>query len=201
MPKKVTRVDGMSPLQALITTRMQEKGMDAPAVEARGVKHATLHRYMNPVHLRQLPRAAVLEALAQALELDVEDVRQAAKDSIGRPEPASWRRTLELFPQGPFDLRVVVSRRDRLPLTDQEFYRGLRLVEDMLGGRDGLTAALEAEAADDHVGDIGPVLREVTFEPVEEMAVAARAGTTERVRREALEADPNQDPPGPDEGA
>lgn len=133
MAKRVTRVAGMSPLQALITERMRAKGWDAPTVEARGVKHATLHRYMNPVALRQLPRAAVLQALATALDLDVEEVRQAAKDSIGDVVPQAWRRSLEISGPGPHEMYVVISRKDRLPMDHAEFIRGLKEVERRLG--------------------------------------------------------------------
>jgi hypothetical protein len=118
----------MTPLQALIIERMREKGWDPPDVEARGVKHATLHRYMNPVHLQQLPRKSVLRDLANALELDVDDVRQAAMDSIAGVGDRPWRRTLRKSGET-IEWEIVVTRRDRLPLDDLDFWHTLREVE------------------------------------------------------------------------
>ena len=73
----------MSPLQRLVLGRMRERGWDPKTVEERGpVTHATLHRYMNPVVLKQLPRQDVLRSLAAGLDLTYEDVRDAAMASI-----------------------------------------------------------------------------------------------------------------------
>lgn len=86
---------GMSPLQALIVNRMRQRGWSPKQVEDRGVAHATLHRYMNPVELSQPPRKAVLQSLADALELPLAKVQQAAVESVSydytrgeSPEPA-----------------------------------------------------------------------------------------------------------------
>lgn len=79
----VAHAPGMSPLQALILNRMRERGWTPKQVEDRGVTHATLHRYMNPVALRQPPRKAVLEQLARALDLPLGRVEQAAVESVG----------------------------------------------------------------------------------------------------------------------
>ncbi len=130
MKKQVTKVRGMSPLQALIVERMRVRGWDAKQVEARGVTHATLHRYMNPVHLRQLPRRSVIQALALALEIDESEVREAAVASLtgvmARPE---WRASC-----GPFrvasglDVTVLVERIDRLSITGEDLEEGLEAI-------------------------------------------------------------------------
>lgn len=82
MAKAGTNAGGMNPLQRLILDRMRERGWTPQDVEARGVTHATLHRYMNPLQLKTLPRQQVLASLAQALELPVEKVRAAAFAAI-----------------------------------------------------------------------------------------------------------------------
>ena len=84
---------GMSPLQRLILDRMREQGWSPKDVEDRGVKHATLHRYMNPVVLHQLPRRAVVEALADGLRLPVEKVEEAALASLARTGTAGGTTT------------------------------------------------------------------------------------------------------------
>jgi hypothetical protein len=73
----------MYPLQRLVLDQMRDRGWSPKQVEDRGVKHATLHRYMNPLVLRGLPRQESLKQLADALDLDFERVLQAAKDSVG----------------------------------------------------------------------------------------------------------------------
>lgn len=201
MAKQVTRVVGMSPLRALITERMREKGWDAPTVEGRGVKHATLHRYMNPLVLRQLPRASVLEALAGALELDVEDVRQAAKDSIGDVEPRAWRRWLELSGPGPHDMSIVISRRDRLPMTHEEFIRALKEVERRLGT--GYAEAWEAALLEEGLIDDPAIAQAVEASTAhsDDYAIAARTGIALQAQIDAAAADPNVDPPAGDDPA
>lgn len=135
MPKKVTKVRGITPLQALVVGRMTDKGWDPKTVEDRGVAHATLHRYMNPVELRQLPRRDVLEALARGLQLDVEDVRQAAVESLtGRPS-TEWRGGLELKRQDDLIVGVVVERIDRMPISEEDLQRGLDLAAKALQAR------------------------------------------------------------------
>lgn len=133
MAKKVTKVHGMTPLQALIDTRMREKGWTPKDVESRGVRHATLHRYMNPVVLKQLPRRSVLEALAAGLELDVADVEQAAIESLtGRPAHP-WRGSLEFERvDGDLDVAIVVERVDRMPISQEDLQRGTEAVFRMI---------------------------------------------------------------------
>jgi hypothetical protein len=87
--KTGTHSPGMSPLQRLILDRMRGKGWTAKQVEDRGVSHATLHRYMNPVQLRQPPRKSVLQSLATALDLPLRAVEQAAVESVGYDYTAS----------------------------------------------------------------------------------------------------------------
>lgn len=95
MARADTNPAGMAPLQRLILDRMREKRWEPKHVEARGVKHATLHRYMNPIQLLQLPRRSVLEDLAHGLQLPVEEVTQAAKDSVGwdSTKDLAWRNS------------------------------------------------------------------------------------------------------------
>lgn len=73
---------GMTPLQALILDRMAAKDWSPAEVEGRGITHATLHRYMNPVTMRQLPRQSTLDQLAAALDLPVVKIREAAWASL-----------------------------------------------------------------------------------------------------------------------
>jgi hypothetical protein len=91
-----THAAGMSPLQALILDRMRSRGWTPKDVEDRGVAHATLHRYMNPVELKQPPRSSVLQSLASALDLPLARVQRAAVESVGyeyheaeSPEPTN----------------------------------------------------------------------------------------------------------------
>ncbi|MGZ6838722.1 MAG: helix-turn-helix domain-containing protein [Blastococcus sp.] len=74
---------GMNPLQALILERMSERGWTPKDVEARGVNHATLHRYMNPLTLKAPPRRDTLQKLANALDLPLSRVERAAVESVG----------------------------------------------------------------------------------------------------------------------
>lgn len=148
MARKDTNVEGMTPLQALIVTRMTERGWTPPQVEKRGVKHATLHRYMNPVQLRTLPRQSVLADLAKALDLTVEEVRDAAVRSLDSEQDESWRRSLRRYSGHPAkpNWEFVVSRADRRPLTDEQFFEALR---DMAESIDkGVIEAFES-AVDD----------------------------------------------------
>lgn len=142
MARKVTKVPGMTPLQALVLGRMREKQWDAKAVEARGVSHATLHRYMNPVVLRQLPRQRILESLASALDLSVDTVRQAAVESlVGQPE--GWRGSVHLARQGDLDIAIVVERVDRLPITEADLSEGVEAVRAyLLEGADSHAAPM-----------------------------------------------------------
>ncbi len=78
-----TQPSGMSPLQALILGRMRDKGWTPKQVEERGVSHATLWRYMNPVRLSSPPRKSVMQSLANALDLPVSEVQRAAVESVG----------------------------------------------------------------------------------------------------------------------
>lgn len=97
MSRDSTHAGGMSPLQHLILETMRSKGWGPGDVEERGVKHATLHRYMNPVTMKALPRQQIINDLAAALDLTPERVRQAAMESLSfapevRPEPPLPRR-------------------------------------------------------------------------------------------------------------
>ncbi|MGZ6836795.1 MAG: helix-turn-helix domain-containing protein [Blastococcus sp.] len=74
---------GMNPLQALIHRRMVERGWTPQDVEARGVSHATLHRYMNPLVLKSPPRRDTLQKLANALDLPLSEVERAGVESVG----------------------------------------------------------------------------------------------------------------------
>lgn len=73
----------MNPLMALILGRMRERGWSNQDVVARGVTWPTLHRYTHPVRMRQPPRPAILQALANALDLPLSQVQKAAVDSVG----------------------------------------------------------------------------------------------------------------------
>lgn len=97
MAEKGAHAGGMSPLQSLILDRMRERGWSPKDVEERGVKHATLHRYSNPIVLKQPPRKAVLQQLATALELDLAVVEQAAVESVGYAY--TGRRAVEVAPE------------------------------------------------------------------------------------------------------
>ena len=83
MAEQRSEPDGMAPLQRLIVERMREQGWEPKDIEARGVKHATLHRYMKPVRLKNLPRQEVLQTLATALTLNYDAVLEAAMGSVG----------------------------------------------------------------------------------------------------------------------
>jgi hypothetical protein len=73
----------MSPLQRLILDQMRRRGWTPADIEARGVTHPTLHRYMNPVTLKSPPRQGTQEALAKALDLPLVAVKRAALASVG----------------------------------------------------------------------------------------------------------------------
>lgn len=128
----------MSPLRRLILDRMREKGWDPKDVEGRGVKHATLHRYMNPVEMLQLPRRSVLEALAAGLQLPVPVVTQAAKDSVGWNGDATAVET-DARPASPPSLSVVPSRVESSQDDEED---------------DVDNAVLRAIAADPHLDEI-----------------------------------------------
>lgn len=89
---------GMSPLQRLILDRMRERGWSPRDVEARGIKHATLHRYMNPLVMRSLPRESVMRDLSEALGLPLDEVKRAAWASLTSPDAA---HVLELSARNP----------------------------------------------------------------------------------------------------
>jgi hypothetical protein len=73
----------MNPLQRLIVDTMRRQGWEPKDVEARGVTHATLHRYMNPVTLKAPPKDKVVRQLAEALSLSYDRVWQAAVETVG----------------------------------------------------------------------------------------------------------------------
>lgn len=80
--KRGTNPADMPPLQKLILEQMRARGWSPPQVEDRGVKHATLHRYMKPLILKGMPRDATLQELAKALDLDEQRLREAAYRSL-----------------------------------------------------------------------------------------------------------------------
>lgn len=82
MPDSGHDSGGMSPLQTLVIEQMRRHGWGPKDVEDRGVAHATLHRYMNPVKLSQLPRRSVRQSLADALGVPFDRVTEAAMASI-----------------------------------------------------------------------------------------------------------------------
>lgn len=83
MARRSSEPDGMTPLQRLIVERMLDQRWEPRDVEQRGgVSHATLHRYMQPVVLKQLPRQSVLRQLADGLRLPEARVRAAAVASL-----------------------------------------------------------------------------------------------------------------------
>jgi hypothetical protein len=133
MPRKVTKVSGMTPLQALIVNTMKRRGWDAPAVESRGVPHSTLHRYLQPTPLSQLPRARVMKMLADALELDVEEVRAAAFETVqGRTEGQAWRAGNHFPIEDGLEVAVMVDRIDRLPITEEQLQQGMGIARRWL---------------------------------------------------------------------
>lgn len=85
MARRVTKVVGMTPLQALVVNRMREQGWEPKDVEQRGVAHATLHRYMQPTPLKGLPRERVMRELADALTLNYDEVLAAAMATVAGP--------------------------------------------------------------------------------------------------------------------
>lgn len=85
MARRVTKVVGMTPLQALVVNRMREQGWEPKDVEKRGVAHATLHRYMQPTPLKGLPRERVMKELAEALTLNYDQVLEAAMATVAGP--------------------------------------------------------------------------------------------------------------------
>lgn len=131
MARADTDPAGMTPLQVLILERMRQKGWDAKQVEDRGVKHATLHRYMNPIEMKQLPRQAVIQALAGALDLNEEDVLQAAKDSVAGAR-VRFRSLHEFEDLEAFKVSVFVERHDGTPPSDEDRGRALALLRDRL---------------------------------------------------------------------
>lgn len=96
MAERRAHAPGMSPLQALIVNRMRDRGWSPKQVEDRGVAHATLHRYMNPVVLNQPPRKSVLQSLATALDLPLSSVQQAAVESVSYDYTHAERNELPL---------------------------------------------------------------------------------------------------------
>jgi hypothetical protein len=77
-----TDLDDMNPLQRLIVERMRQRGWTPKEIEARGIRHATLHRYTNPLALKTPPRPATIRQLAEALDLDYDRVWRAAVDAV-----------------------------------------------------------------------------------------------------------------------
>lgn len=100
--RKGTNADDMPPLQKLILEQMHRRSWSPAQVEERGIKHATLHRYMQRVELRTMPRESTLKELAAALDLDEHQVRDAAyrsmaanrgsRDSVGEAAPVARAR-------------------------------------------------------------------------------------------------------------
>lgn len=131
----------MNPLQRLILDQMHKRGWSPKQVEARGVSHATLHRYMNPVKLQTLPRRQILEALAAALDLPLEAVRAAAMATIGwdgsrgvDAEPLADARRLKAVPTSGENPVIEAIKADPylLPEAKEHFlnqYELLRRVE------------------------------------------------------------------------
>lgn len=143
MPTRRTHAEGMPPLQALIINTMRERGWSPKQVEDRGVSHATLHRYMNPVELRQPPRKSILRDLATALDLPLSKVERAAVDSVGY----GYSTTDE--PAEPIPARMVVSIEEAIEadpdLPDIAKAHLLSQVALLRHLRDGLPPELELE--------------------------------------------------------
>lgn len=115
MSKGGAHASGMSPLQTLILDRMRERGWTPKQVEDRGVSHATLHRYMNPVVLQQPPRKSVLKALADALDLPLSRMERAAVESVGYDYTASGRTPVGVTPQPRTSIEDAILDDDSLP--------------------------------------------------------------------------------------
>lgn len=148
MAKKVTKVRGMTPLQALIRDQMERKGWEPRDVEDRGVKHATLHRYMQPIILKQLPRKSVLLSLAGALSLDVEDVLAAAVASLETAKRPPWRDVVEFPPtESGLSVGVLVDRIDRLPVAPEDIEEAKSLVRSHLAAAE-VVAQQDEETAE-----------------------------------------------------
>lgn len=139
----------MSPLQSLITGRMREQGWEPKDVEARGVKHATLHRYMNPVELRQLPRRDVLESLAEGLVLPYDRVLQAAKDTVGwtAGQSAPLHAVPDSEPDVPDLIAAVRAHPGLLPEAKEHLINqiGLLLRVQAAAGPDAVRAAYDEQ--------------------------------------------------------
>lgn len=134
MARSAPHPEGMSPLQALIVTTMDRKKLTRQDVEANGVKHATLARYIKPMVLQQTPRPATLRAIADGLGIDLAEVEEAAKASVGAASPA-WRGQKVLALDRGLDVRLIVDRVDRKPITEA----------DLWAGSEAMLAALKAE--------------------------------------------------------
>lgn len=91
----------MSPLQRLIVERMKARGWSNQHVEDRGVPHATLMRYINPLTMKAPPREATLRQLADALDLSFEQLRDAALASMREAVDAPPVRHLKPAPSPP----------------------------------------------------------------------------------------------------
>lgn len=115
MSKGGAHAAGMSPLQALILDRMREHGWTPKQVEDRGVSHATLHRYMNPVQLQQPPRKSVLRALATALDLPLSKLEQAAVESVGYDYTAAGQTPAGTTPQPRMSIEDAINSDPSLP--------------------------------------------------------------------------------------
>jgi hypothetical protein len=118
----------MNPLQRLILDRMHERGWSAKDVEDRGVKHATLWRYMNPVQLRQPPRRQVLEQLAMALDLPFEKVQRAAFETVDASLAADGVTTIRGDDISD-ELRVLTGRMEQM--TDEARARWLAMALEL----------------------------------------------------------------------
>jgi hypothetical protein len=207
--KKVTKVAGMTPLQTLILDRMHDRGWDPVTVENRGVAHATLHRYMNPVLLRQMPRQSVIKSLARALDLTEDSVRNAAWLSMeankDRPEldPTTVHRLHELD-VGDEAVSVRLSRRDGQRLRQSDVVQSVALASRFLAETAGQTADVDWLVKVDRLAAEG-IIAWAEYDVDREAAVAAynaaRRSQPEDYATAAREGEDERPPMVGDEGA
>lgn len=132
MPEQDTDLDAMNPLQRLIVERMAERGWTPKEVEARGIPHATLHRYTNPLVLKAPPRSETIRQLSKALRLDFDVVSRAGLEAVAW----SHERTRE-------EVRAILAD-DATASTDERLDQALTAVERMLREQEQLRRTIEA---------------------------------------------------------
>jgi hypothetical protein len=132
VPERDTDLDDMNPLQRLIVERMAERGWDPKEVEARGIPHATLHRYSNPLVLKAPPREKTIRQLATALHLDFGVVSRAGLDAVAWSHERAHKKVRALLAD------------DATANTDERLDQALAAMEQMERDQAELRRTIEA---------------------------------------------------------